>query len=75
MNEYRYTVGADARLRMGPFSLDPTILYQFGNRAVIAPSAGVFVTQAGAVPNRRYLGRSARSPCWRAWPSFFTGPS
>jgi len=54
INEYRYTAGIDARLRMGPFSLDPTVLYQFGNRAVIAPSSGVFVTQAGAVPDRRY---------------------
>src|SRR5258705_4893644 len=32
VNEYRYTVGLDSRLRMGPFSLDPTVLYQFGNK-------------------------------------------
>jgi hypothetical protein len=39
MNENRYTVGMDGRLRMGPFSLDPTLLYQFGNRDVIVPAA------------------------------------
>jgi hypothetical protein len=54
INEHRYTVGVDARLRMGPFSFDPTILYQFGNKAVVAPSSGVFVTQSGAVANRKY---------------------
>jgi len=53
-NEDRYTVGLDARWRMGPFSLDPTVQYQFGQRNIIAPSSGVFVTQAGAVPNRKY---------------------
>ena len=51
MNEYRYTAGLDARLRMGPFSLDPTVLYQFGNKAVIAPAN---FAASGAVPGRRY---------------------
>jgi hypothetical protein len=59
MNEYRYTAGLDARLRMGPFSLDPTVMYQFGNRAVIAPAgacgaAGTQFSCIGAVPGRRY---------------------
>jgi hypothetical protein len=59
-NEYRYTVGLDARLRMGPFSLDPTFMYQFGNRAVIAPpgtctAAGTQLQCAGAPINgKRY---------------------
>ena len=60
MNEYRYTVGSDARLRMGPFSLDPTVLYQFGNRAVIVPSdsaacvtAGTCFSFTGATPGQR----------------------
>jgi hypothetical protein len=60
MNEYRYTVGADARLRMGPFSLDPTVLYQFGNRAVITPAnsaaclaAGTCFSFTGATPGQR----------------------
>jgi hypothetical protein len=52
MNEYRYTVGVDSRLRMGPFSLDPTVLYQFGNKAVCGPSAvgvaGVTTATCGA---------------------------
>jgi hypothetical protein len=30
-NENRHTVGVDARWRSGPFSLDPTFYYQFGN--------------------------------------------
>jgi hypothetical protein len=35
--EDRFTVGVDARWRMGPFYIDPTILYQFGNRDQISP--------------------------------------
>jgi hypothetical protein len=50
MNEYRYTVGVDARLRMGAFSLDPTFRYQFGNKAIIAPPTFAAV----AVPARKY---------------------
>jgi hypothetical protein len=30
--EQRHTVGVDLRWRSGPFSLDPTFLYQFGHR-------------------------------------------
>jgi hypothetical protein len=30
-NENRHTIGVDARWRSGPFSLDPTFYYQFGN--------------------------------------------
>jgi hypothetical protein len=33
VHEYRNTVGVDARWRSGPWSLDPTILYQFGTQA------------------------------------------
>jgi len=51
INEYRYTVGLDSRLRMGPFSLDPTIMYQFGNKAVIAPAT---FADSGAVAGRKY---------------------
>jgi hypothetical protein len=66
MNEYRYTVGLDSRLRMGPFSLDPTVLYQFGNKAVCGPSAvatscgattaanAAAFASSGAVPGRVY---------------------
>jgi hypothetical protein len=32
MYESRHTIGVDARWRMGPFSLDPTLFYQFGSR-------------------------------------------
>jgi hypothetical protein len=37
INENRHTVGLDGRFRLGPFSLDPTIMYQFGNRDVVVP--------------------------------------
>jgi hypothetical protein len=30
--ENRHTVGLDARWRAGPFSFDPTVMYQWGNR-------------------------------------------
>ncbi len=51
INEYRYTVGLDSRLRMGPFSLDPTIMYQFGNKAVIAPAS---FNDSGSIAGRKY---------------------
>jgi hypothetical protein len=37
INEDRHTVGIDSRIRIGAFSLDPTVLYQFGHRDVIVP--------------------------------------
>lgn len=58
INEYRYTAGLDSRLRMGPFSLDPTVMYQFGNKAVIAPAN---FAASGAVPGRKYY------PDMKAW--------
>ncbi len=51
INEDRHTVGIDARFRSGPFSLDPTILYQFGNRSVIAPST---FTDAGVAAGSKH---------------------
>ena len=50
--------GLDSRLRMGPFSLDPTVMYQFGNKAVIAPAT---FAASGAVPGRKYY------PDMNAW--------
>ena len=50
-NEDRYTVGVDARYRSGPFSFDPTVHYQFGNRNVIAPLPTF--TDSGAVAGRQ----------------------
>ena len=35
-HEDRYTVGLDARLRIGPFGLDPTVSYQWGNYDTMA---------------------------------------
>ncbi len=33
VHEDRHTIGVDARWRSGPFSLDPTFMYQFGERS------------------------------------------
>ncbi len=49
INEDRHTVGIDARFRSGPFSLDPTILYQFGNRSVMANGLPAAFADAGVV--------------------------
>jgi hypothetical protein len=36
--ESRQTLGIDVRWRFGPFSLDPTFMYQFGSRDTIIPA-------------------------------------
>ena len=69
LNESRHTIGLDARYRNGPFSFDPTVYYQFGNRSVIAPtrSTGLYdlpfdfrsislapLLDAGVIPGRKY---------------------
>jgi len=46
--ENRHTVGVDARWRSGPFSLDPTILYQFGDRDTDNP----FVADSSSAKDR-----------------------
>jgi hypothetical protein len=57
-NEQRYTVGFDSRFRMGPFSLDPTVMYQFGQRNVVAvcPSgvSAAVCADTGLVSARKY---------------------
>jgi hypothetical protein len=64
LNENRFTMGVDGRWRFGPFSLDPTIMYQFGNRSMLAPTlaSGAFPAQflaAGIVPGRKYTSEMA----------------
>jgi hypothetical protein len=49
--ENRYTAGVDARLRMGPFSLDPTVMYQFGSRDSFAPAS---FAPSGTITGRKY---------------------
>lgn len=51
INETRYTVGLDTRFRMGPFSLDPTVYYQFGHRRVITPAG--FAASGGVAGQKR----------------------
>jgi hypothetical protein len=53
INEYRYTVGLDTRLRMGPVFFDPTVLYQFGSRAVVGPTDAQFQSN-GVIAGRKY---------------------
>jgi hypothetical protein len=45
--ESRHTIGVDARLRLGPFSIDPTFLYQFGSRDVGRGATALTFTPAG----------------------------
>jgi hypothetical protein len=40
MVEVRHTVGVDTRFRKGPFSLEPTLFVQFGNRDTDNPFGG-----------------------------------
>ena len=51
MDEHRYTVGLDTRLRMGPFSLDPTVMYQWGDRTSFAPAG---FAPSGTIAGRKY---------------------
>jgi hypothetical protein len=44
IHEYRNTVGVDARWRWGAFSLDPTVLYQFGSRDMVGTAGFPGVT-------------------------------
>jgi hypothetical protein len=39
--ENRFTVGLDARFRSGPFSLDPTVYFQFGDRTQRTPTGTI----------------------------------
>ncbi|OLB97303.1 MAG: hypothetical protein AUH30_10595 [Candidatus Rokubacteria bacterium 13_1_40CM_68_15] len=36
--EHRHTVGLDAKWTLGPFYLDPTVLYQWGTRSFVVPT-------------------------------------
>jgi hypothetical protein len=50
VHENRHTIGVDARWRSGPFSLDPTVLYQFGTRDAYnttTPAYGILCNSTG----------------------------
>jgi hypothetical protein len=49
VHEYRHTIGLDGRWRWGAFSLDPTVMYQFGTRTALNPFGAV----QGVAPNQR----------------------
>jgi len=50
INENRNTVGVDARWRSGPFSVEPTFLYQFGRRQAVNTSSSAYGTTCSAGP-------------------------
>ena len=54
-------MGLDARLRLGPFSLDPTLMYQFGNRDVVVPGVAGGACTAANGPNC-LAGASGKTP-------------
>jgi hypothetical protein len=49
-HENRHTLGLDARWKMGPFSIDPTVFYQFGSREML-PSVATGKTRHGCGGN------------------------
>jgi hypothetical protein len=53
VHENRHTVGVDARYRMGPFQLDPSVYYQFGSQQkylISGLNAGADAFGAGLCP-------------------------
>lgn len=54
INEDRITVGVEGRYRMGPFSFDPSIYYQFGSREVANATTNAVFLDSGAQPDHRY---------------------
>ena len=50
INENRQTIGLDGRWRIGGFSLDPTVMYQFGHRDAyntVTPAYGITCNATG----------------------------
>jgi hypothetical protein len=58
VHEYRHTIGVDARWRSGPWSVDPTFLYQFGTQAKWNPGG---IAAAYGTPGTR---QSANINAW-----------
>ena len=51
IGENRHTIGLDGRWRIGEFSLEPTVLYQFGGRDAfntVTPAYGILCNSSGA---------------------------
>jgi len=49
--ENRYTIGVDSKWRSGPFSVDPTVFYQFGERQIVPTVAsGKTIHNCGGNP-------------------------
>jgi len=78
VHESRQTVGLDARWRSGPFSLDPTILYQFGSRDAfntVTPAYGI-LCNAISNPGLNCVKHEAKINAWLIdiRPGFQVGP-
>ncbi len=54
LNENRNTVGVDARWRSGPWSVDPTVLYQFGTRQAVNTISTAYGETCSGATCRRY---------------------
>lgn len=66
IGETRHTVGLDARWRFAGFSLDPTVLYQFGTRDAyntISPAYGIVCNTTGD-PATNCLKHEAHRNAW-----------
>ena len=61
LNENRNTVGIDARWRSGPFSVEPTFLYQFGTRQAVNTISGAYGEVCSGATCRRY---TAEEKAW-----------
>jgi len=48
--ENRYTVGLDAKWTFGPFYMDPTVMYQWGNRQFVVPGTATVPCTSPAAP-------------------------
>jgi hypothetical protein len=53
-HESRHTIGIDGTFTAGPFSLQPTVLYQFGDRHNIIANPGACAPGVTCVSNSRY---------------------
>jgi hypothetical protein len=68
LNEDRNTVGVDARFRSGPFSIDPTVMYQWGTRQAVnltSPAYGTLCAAGGTGPLQTTCPRyTAKESAW-----------
>ncbi len=64
LTENRNTVGVDARWRMGPWSVEPTFLYQFGTRQAVNTTSAAYGPICTAAPQSSCPRYSAEIRAW-----------